>query len=528
MAGGGTPPGHTAEGCRVSGSWDIYIQRVGGNPISLTADSLSDDTQPAFSPDSNWIAFRSDRDGGGIFMMGATGESVRRLTTSGYNPAWSPDSTKIVYASESFDTPLARGDRSTLSVVDVASGEIRSLASGDAVQPNWAPGGTRIAYWGLHEGSGQRDVWTIDAAGGDAKPVTQGIHVDWNPVWSPDGAYLYFVSDRAGNMNLWRVPIDQTTGETVGRPQQVTTDVSSWSDYLSISSDGKRIAYLSESRTGHVQKVTFDPETEAIVNQPVWVTRGSSQVRSCDPSPDSQWLACGMTGGQEDIFLLTSEGTDRRQVTNDRHKDRYPRWSPDGQRLAFFSDRSGSWEIWTVERDGSRLRQLTDTPGHSASHPVWSPDGRKMVYQFTDERQQFLIDPRQTAAESQSSELQPAVPIAEAWFSPWSWSPDGTRIAGMVYGPESTGAMGIYDTRDETLALLGGGELPVWLNDNRRLVYVSEGKIFLIDSATREGGELLSIAPETIDPTSLRVARDNTIYFTRTTSEADIWLLNLE
>src|SRR5438876_6321660 len=71
-----------------AGNWDIYLQRVGGkNPLNLTKDSAADDTQSAFSPDGERVAFRSERDGGGIFLMGATGESVKRLTNFGYNPA---------------------------------------------------------------------------------------------------------------------------------------------------------------------------------------------------------------------------------------------------------------------------------------------------------------------------------------------------------------------------------------------------------------------------------------------------------
>src|SRR6266550_4166782 len=77
---------------RISGNWDIYLQRVGGrNPVNLTKDSPADDTQPAFSPDGERIVFRSEREGGGIYLMGATGESVRRLSDFGYNPVWSPD-----------------------------------------------------------------------------------------------------------------------------------------------------------------------------------------------------------------------------------------------------------------------------------------------------------------------------------------------------------------------------------------------------------------------------------------------------
>ena len=94
------------------GDLDIHLQRVGGtNPINLTADSKADDSEPAFSPDGSQIAFRSARDGGGIFLMGATGESVKRLTDAGYNPAWSPDGTEIVYSTESIQPfyPYARG-----------------------------------------------------------------------------------------------------------------------------------------------------------------------------------------------------------------------------------------------------------------------------------------------------------------------------------------------------------------------------------------------------------------------------------
>ncbi len=84
-----------------TGNWDIYLKRVGGERvINLTEDSAADDKQPAFSPDGELIAFRSEREGGGIFLMGATGESVRRLTDFGYNPAWSPDGKEIVCATE--------------------------------------------------------------------------------------------------------------------------------------------------------------------------------------------------------------------------------------------------------------------------------------------------------------------------------------------------------------------------------------------------------------------------------------------
>jgi Tol biopolymer transport system component len=109
--------------CDQTGNADIYLQGVGGlNSIDLTKDSPDDDTQPAFSPDGERIAFRSERQGGGIFAMGRTGESVRRVADSGFNPAWSPDGTQLVFATKNAN-PLARGQNSELWKVTLATGD---------------------------------------------------------------------------------------------------------------------------------------------------------------------------------------------------------------------------------------------------------------------------------------------------------------------------------------------------------------------------------------------------------------------
>jgi Tol biopolymer transport system component len=314
-----------------AGNGDIYLQRVGGkNAINLTRNSSSDDTHPVFSPDGEYIAFRSERDGGGIFIMGATGESVKRITDFGYNPAWSPDGQKIVCAQDNFVEPNNRTVLpSKLWMVVVATGQKRLISEGDAVQPTWSPEGHRIAYGGIHKG-GRRDIWTIPADGGEAIPVTDDPAVDWNPVWSPDGQYLYFASDRNGSMNLWRVPIEERSGAVLGPPEPVTIP-SAYGQHLSFSRDGRRMAYVQVSTRANIQQIGFDPGRERVVGQPAWVTQGSRLATNPDLSPDGQWLVFDSIGGtQEDLFIIRRDGSELRQLTNDVHKDRAPHWSPDG------------------------------------------------------------------------------------------------------------------------------------------------------------------------------------------------------
>ncbi len=180
---------------RPDGDADIYLQRVGGhNPINLTADCQKDDGAPAFSPDGERVAFHSECEGGGVFVMGATGESRRRVADRGYDPAWSPDGRRMAVVTEPAINPLSRQTNSELWIVEVASGERRRLLEADAMQPSWSPSGHRIAFWGLRGGlggPGRRDIWTVAAGGGDPVAVTDDEAEDWNPVWSGDGRQLY-------------------------------------------------------------------------------------------------------------------------------------------------------------------------------------------------------------------------------------------------------------------------------------------------------------------------------------------------
>jgi serine/threonine-protein kinase len=161
-----------------AGNRDIYLQSVGGqNAINLTADSPDADDQPAFSPDGAQIAFRSERDGGGIFVMGRTGEAARRVSRFGYKPAWSPDGSELAFVTENVEfNPQNSSSSGELWTANLQSGTARKLDVVDASLPSWSPHGRRIAYFHrLGSAAAQGHVWTVPVAGGE--PSVAG----WSP-----------------------------------------------------------------------------------------------------------------------------------------------------------------------------------------------------------------------------------------------------------------------------------------------------------------------------------------------------------
>ena len=517
---------------------DIYWQRTaGGNPIDLTADSPVADTQPAFSPDGKQIAFRSERDGGGIFLMGATGESVRRLTDFGYNPAWSPDGLEVVCASEAVDDPLRRSQVSQLWRVRVADGFKRQITSADAVQPSWSPHNRRIAYWGLPTGATRRVIWTIPLQGPldspldgpvDSPvpmPVVDDGHINWNPVWSPDGRYLYYVSDRIGSPNLWRVRIDEDSGKALGDPEALTTPAQ-WSGQISIAADGRRIAYATRDGRSNLERIPFRRDTGAITGPALPVTQGSTRlVRSGDVSPDGEWIVYDTSSPQEDLFVVRTDGTGARQITNDTFKDRVPRWSPLGDRILFYSDRtSKSYEAWTIRPDGSGMQQVSAAHGETMFEPIWAPDGKRILYSLVT-RAPEILDSTQPAEGQTPGHLPPM--SGDGIFLPTSWSPDGKRLIGTVMGDRKDEEIALFSFASNTYKVLPvSGNWPVWVDDTRA-IFLRDGGLEILDTGSGATVKLLS-PPERSAFKVVSVARDGrSLFVVREIDEGDIKMLEM-
>lgn len=514
---------------KTAGHDDIYLQRIDGhNAINLTKDSPADDLQPAFSADGSSIAFRSERDGGGIFVMGATGESVRRISNFGFNPSWSPDGKEIVCSTESVVfAPQSRATNSEIWIIDVASGAKRLLTREfRGAQPVWAPHGKRIAFWGI-DITAQRDLYTIDAKGGKAKPVLKDPPQDWNPIWSPDGKHLYFGSDRGGTMNLWRIAIDESAGERRGQPEQIPLPAR-FAAHFSISQDGQKIVYSALEMASAIRRQTLgDPGSISTV------VSGSILIFSFDLSPDGKWVAFSNSGLQEDLYVASIEGGELRQITNDPYRDRAPSWTPDGRQLLFYSNRADQrYEIWRINIDGSGLTRVTEKVAESQWFPRMSPDGTQIITVDFDASQVFPVPVGGSVA--RKADIIPSPPGSPFRFIATGWSPDSKRVVGVLGDPvnrEPAGGIAIYDLTTKRFTMVRkSGTRVRWATDGHTLAIQDGDELFMTDLNT---GQIRRfpfprhnvIVTKWNDPlwTDGRV-----IYWDEQLNEADIWLLTIE
>jgi eukaryotic-like serine/threonine-protein kinase len=510
----------------VDKSWDIYAQRVGGhNSTAILHDPDRDERAPAYSPDGASIAFHDANGAGGVFIAGATGESVRRLTDFGFDPAWSPDGKFIAFGAEEVDNPSSRKGDSAIYIVDVSGGAPRKVVEGDAVQPSWSPAGDRLVYWS--NTGGQRDIFTVAAAGGARVAVTDDAAIDWSPVWSPDGKFIYFASDRGGDMNLWRVPVDASTGRTAGSPEPVTVGVQATASQPSFSKDGKRLAFRSRVSSTNPVAIPFDPTTLRAGTPFLLDTRNNIRVPS-DVSPDNKQLAYFSIGErQEDLFVGPVDGPMRR-VTDDAPRDRAPMFTPDGKSLIFYSTRDNNWTLWSVGVDGGNLRKIASPPVGTV-YPILSPKGDAIVFtgQNSDDLYRVPFPNPSDAVPVKFS----GTSIGDHFLNATNWSPDGTRLVGdlLLKGSRSVG-VGVYDLASHTTVEVStdGPWWVNWLNDGRRVVYFTKAgwQLIVLDTITHARTVVDVRLPGASLDDVFAISRDNkTIYYGAVRAEADIWIM---
>jgi Tol biopolymer transport system component len=526
------------------GDDDIFLLRVGGeNAINLTADSPEDDFDPAYSPDGSSIVFTSQRQGGGIFVMGATGESPRRVAGLGFDPEFSPDGKRILYTGERVENPFSRFKFVPLRVVGLDGSDDRVLVEEDAVAGVWSPSGRRIAFWGAQVVPGQRDIWTVPTAGGDARPVTTDPATDWAPFWSADGHWLYFLSDRAGSPDLWRVPIDEASGETLGELQPVTAGIARYEE-AAIADRGDLVALTAVRRLGEIVRIGFDPEAERVTSAPETIFESSHRIQRASVSPDGRWLASGTIGSPgEAILVVAVDGSQRRTLLADEHRNRAPYWSPDGRWIAFFSNRSGNFDLWAVRSDGSALKQLTDTSPTGLERPLFVNGGSRVCSGARDAEGIrgvcFELGPEGidgVAAPLGAADLDELT--GTRGFRPESSLPDGRYLGGQVFGGADN-ALAAYSFEDVEVRLARDvddrplkGSSSTWIDGTRMIFWdpetaaarvwdVETGEIRTLEGVPGPGSFSGRDAMVIVSPDG------RTLFVEKQAVESDIWLLRL-
>jgi Tol biopolymer transport system component/predicted Ser/Thr protein kinase len=309
----------------------------------------ADEIQAVFSPDGRRIAFVSSRDRGGelgifmgsravelyvygqngdLYVMNADGSDATRILENAYDPSWSPVSDALACRS-------IRDGTWRVWIVPLDGSAPRAIAGESLTQrmlhPAWSPDGRWIAYVGSESAASGWDLFVVAASGGVPIRLTHDqATVTLEPAWTPDGRWIVFSSNRQGPVNLWRIAFDDDVGNA-GEPIRVTTGIGEDVN-PAFSPDGARLVYSTLRTAPDIWRLTL--ATDA-------------------------------------LDRLTSETT-----TED-----YPRVSPDGAKLLFYSDRSGREEVWMLTLATGDIEPVSDGGG---SQNAWSPDGATIAYGTPD------------------------------------------------------------------------------------------------------------------------------------------------
>jgi hypothetical protein len=218
---------------------------------------------------------------------------------------------------------------------------------------------------------------------------------------------------------------------------------------------------------------------------------------------------------------MKKDGSGLRQLTNDLAKDRSVIWSSDGKKLAFMSDRGGKYEVWTINADGSNLEQLTKTSSLSYVMPVyWFRDGKKLA--CIGDSGAEVCDLTKPPSDK-SMERLPAVAVDSGRLVWGSVSPNEEMMAGITSSDSLPGIV-LHSFRTGAFeAVVDSGFAPVWLSDNRRLLYSNHGRMFIVEIQTKKKHELENF-PAGVLPGFFQISSDDrTFYYEVGTKEANLW-----
>ncbi len=362
---------------------DVFGRFGGGDVWSVDLASgattlvVEDAYNPAWSPDGRRIAVDAGRGSASrIWLVDERGRNPVQLTSDAsedidhLRPRWSPDGRLVVFQ-------VLHRTTFDIATVGVATGELRMLTD----DPNRDMGPV-ISASGRHvyftsDRSGGLNVWrlALDPSGrgtGQPQQITSGAGQDVDLSMGGSGHLALAILKQ--NADLWTLPVDPATGRPTGAPREIIATTredsrGSWSPdgrFIAFNSDraGDMNIWLHDGQDGSTRQLTMGAGGDY---QPFW-------------SPDGEHLVFfSSREGNADIYTVEVASGEMLRLTSDPAADVNPCYSPDGTHIAFQSDREGRREVWVMAADGSGQRVLTQT-GVTGHFLRWTPDGSSILY----------------------------------------------------------------------------------------------------------------------------------------------------
>jgi len=392
-------------------SWRAVFLVVGvlGLVAALTCTGQGEPKPPPVPGETIAFAAAEFASPSHVYLIRADGKDLRRLTKGDdfeLSPVWSPDSQRLAYLfyhpperpTAKGATPAAQAETVTptpepltpedlaqrrLVLRDLSSGEEKVLADSLPLQANfvslsWSPDGTAIVYTAITDPSRsplRASLRIVDVSSG-RQTAPAGDVQGFLPAWSPDGSKIAFMGyvgepDESGQQETEPFVMDSDGGNIRQLATRPGVDFS-----LAWAPDGRRIAWWGQdpaSRANHLFLVDVDGgefKDLGTGSNPVWSPDGRRiAFLEQEAAPPGVFLTRPMV----DIFVLDIETGERTNLTPDSGHERWPTWSPDGQQIAFVSERDNrNGEIYVMNADGSDVRRLTDNDLREGML-AWSP-----------------------------------------------------------------------------------------------------------------------------------------------------------
>lgn len=457
-----------------AGNLDIWVQHLpSGTPIRLTT-SPAEDLDPNIAPDGSSVVFRSERNGGGIYIAEVSGKGERLLAPDGRNPRFSPDGGSVVYWVGDRDETIASGQ---LFLLSLANGSSVRLAADfkDARWPVWSSDGRYVLFTGCRTGDQpmpacsewwvtNREGTSVQDTGGLALLREQQIQlIDEIGGWYRDA--ILFSGRRGTTASLWELAIPRTNLKVEGKPLQLTSGdarevAPSLADNGTIAFEHLtgalhiwRIGHASNQKVVTVTKVTQDAAVDispSISHDGRWLvflrTVGSPRdiwIKDMQSGAESLFLTStqdkfspiiddlgrtvvfeGLDGGIPTVFTTTRSQPTRRLCSGCSNPTG---WFAE-DRAVFYREAMPS-KIKMVDLLTGKARVVLEERGYSLSEATWSPENQYLLFTASrsgNKKQVFaVLFPK--SAQSPTGEWIPITGESEFSDRP-QWSSDGKTI----------------------------------------------------------------------------------------------------